>query len=66
MNYPVLIGAKEAARLCGVGRTTWFLLVSSGKAPAPVRLGRRVLWNRAELEAWIIAGCPVRERWSYA
>ena len=59
----MLIDAKEAAGLCGVGRTTWLSLSSAGKTPASVRLGRRVLWRRDELKSWIAAGCPSREKW---
>lgn len=59
----LLVSAAEAARLCGLGRTAWYGLLSSGRCPAPVRLGGRVLWRRDELAAWIAAGCPARERW---
>lgn len=62
----ILIDAKAAAVLCGVGRTTWLTLASAGKTPAPVRLGRRVLWRRDELKSWIAAGCPARQQWSAA
>lgn len=33
-------------------------MVDSGDAPAPRRLGRLVRWSRAEIMAWIGAGCP--------
>lgn len=59
----LLIGEKEAARLCGIGRTAWRSHVDSGKTPAPIRLGRRVLWLRDEITAWCRAGCPSREKW---
>jgi excisionase family DNA binding protein len=59
----MLVDAKEAAALCGVGRTTWLTLASAGKTPAAVRLGRSVKWRRDELKAWIAAGCPVRQKW---
>lgn len=51
--------------MCGVGRTTWLSLNSAGKVPAPVRLGRRVLWRLEELKAWLDAGCPVRHKWKW-
>lgn len=31
--------------------------------PRPVPLGRRTIWRVAELEEWVNAGCPARERW---
>jgi len=59
----LLVGAAEAAALCGVSRSTWWALHSSGRVPLPVRLGGRTLWRRAELEEWVAAGCPARVRW---
>ena len=60
---PLLVDAKEAARLCGIAESTFWALHSAGKVPMPVRLGRRTLWRAAELAAWTDAGCPARERW---
>jgi predicted DNA-binding transcriptional regulator AlpA len=60
---PLAVDAVEAARLCGIGRSLWLGLHSAGRVPAPIRLGRRVLWRREELAAWIEAGCPGRARW---
>ena len=59
----LLVDSTEAARLCGISRTMWWSLHSSGRVPAPVRLGRRTLWSVDELRGWIAAGCPARERW---
>ena len=63
---PLLVDAKEAARLCGVGRSLWLQLNSSGRTPAPIRLGRRTLWisqGPGGLTEWVAAGCPGRDRW---
>jgi predicted DNA-binding transcriptional regulator AlpA len=60
---PLLVDAREAARLCGVSRATWWALHSSGRVPLPVRLGRRTLWAAMELTAWTESGCPPRDRW---
>ena len=59
----LLIGAKEVARLLSIVPSTLWSWHSAGKLPAPIRLGGRTLWRRAELEAWVAAGCPSRERW---
>lgn len=53
-----LLSAAEAAEMAGVARRSWWRYVSSGKAPAPVRLGGAVRWRRSELSEWIAAGCP--------
>ena len=60
---PLLVDAREAAALCGIGRSLWLGLHSAGRVPLPVRLGRRVLWRREELAGWIAAGCPGRDVW---
>jgi hypothetical protein len=38
-----MVSAAEAARICGISRTTWYKLRAAGRVPAPVRLARRVL-----------------------
>ena len=53
-----LLSAAEAAEMAGVGKRSWWRYVSSGRAPAPVRLGGAVRWRRSELAEWIAAGCP--------
>ncbi len=60
----LLLSTVDAAKLIGVGRTHFYAMHSSGRlGPLPVRLGKRTLWNRAELETWVADGCPSRERW---
>ena len=57
-----LLSAAESAEMAGVAKRSWWRYCSSGKAPAPVRLGGNVRWRRSELAEWIAAGCPrVRE-----
>lgn len=62
---PTLVNASEAARLCGIGRTTWYSLQAAGRVPAPIRLGRRVLWRIEELQDWIRAACPPLHQWKH-
>jgi excisionase family DNA binding protein len=61
---PHLIPDFEAATLAGVSRATWHRLRAAGKVPPAVRLGRKVLWRRAEIVAWIEAGCPDARTWA--
>jgi predicted DNA-binding transcriptional regulator AlpA len=49
--------------MLGIARSSFCKLMAQGRLPAPVRLGRRVLWPVAELVRWIEAGCPSREVW---
>ena len=62
-KHPLLLSADESARLCGIGRSHWFSLHSAGKVPLPVKLGRRTLWRKNELEEWIEKNCPPRQKW---
>jgi predicted DNA-binding transcriptional regulator AlpA len=64
-NEPLAVEALQvpdtvAARLAGVSRATWWRLHAAAKTPAAVKLGRKVLWNRAELLLWIELKCPRR------
>jgi len=60
---PRLIDANGAALLCGVSVRFWHQLDSAGRVPKPMRLGRRCLWSLEEIDSWVRAGCPTRERW---
>jgi excisionase family DNA binding protein len=60
----LLLSAENAAEMLSIGRTLFYAMHSSGRlGPLPVKLGRRTLWNRQELESWVKAGCPVRKLW---
>lgn len=54
----LLINAKEVAFLCGISRPYIYVLLKSKKFPNPIRLGRKVLWQREKLELWIRLNCP--------
>jgi len=61
---PLLVGHRQAAELCGIGRSTWHRLLAAGKVgPTPIKLGGRVLVNTEELRDWCRAGCPDRQEW---
>jgi excisionase family DNA binding protein len=53
-----LLDAVSVADLCSCSVRTVRRLSDAGRMPRPVRLGQLVRWRRAELEAWIAAGCP--------
>ena len=57
------LNSAEAAKLLGISRSHFRKLYSSDRTPRPRRLGRRVLWSRAELVAWFEAGCPSYDEW---
>lgn len=57
------LSANEVAEMLGISRAHVWRLLSSGRIPRPVRLGRSVRWNRKTLEDWLEAGGPPRDRW---
>ena len=62
-NEQLALTANDVARLLGISRAHVFRLQNSGRLPKPIRLGRAVRWPRANLEAWLEAGAPTRDRW---
>jgi predicted DNA-binding transcriptional regulator AlpA len=60
---PLLVTAKQVARLLGISRATVFRRDSMGGLPRSIHLGKAVRWDLAVLKAWIAAGAPPRERW---
>lgn len=60
----LLISVEEAAHLLSLDRATVYAMMSSSRLGVlPIKLNRRTLFNRKELEAWTDAGCPTRDRW---
>ena len=57
-TVPMLINAEEVARMLDVSERTLWRLVSGGKVPPPVRIGRSTRWRVAEIRDWIDVGCP--------
>jgi predicted DNA-binding transcriptional regulator AlpA len=45
------VGAAEGAKLLGLSRSGFLKFVRAGQLPSPARLGRRALWDTAELIA---------------
>lgn len=56
--------AAEVAKLLGISQRHLWAMHSSGRlGPLPMRFGRAVRWNAAELAEWMNAGAPPRDRW---
>jgi excisionase family DNA binding protein len=60
---PILVDARQAAELLGIGLRTIRAMDAAGKLPSPVRVSNCVRWRLSELHAWTEAGCPDRETW---
>ena len=61
---PLLLSAKDAAVLLGISKRFFDELDAKGKVPKAVRLGRRKLWVRDDLERWIQVGCVSRDQFA--
>ena len=61
---PALLGRVDAAAFVSLSPSALDRLTAAGGCPAPVKLGGRVAWCRAELAAWAQHGCPTRPSWS--
>lgn len=53
-----LITARDFARLLKVSLRTLWRLVSTGKAPEPIKLHGSTRWVLSDVMKWIRAGCP--------
>jgi predicted DNA-binding transcriptional regulator AlpA len=60
---PLLLDASGVAALLSISRSAVWSWHSSGTlAPLPIRLGRRTLWRRSDIEKFVALGCPGRDR----
>lgn len=58
-----LLSRRAAARYLGLSPAKLDRLSAAGLCPRPLRIGRSVMYRRAELAAWTAAGCPDRRDW---
>ena len=52
-NNPITLSAGEAAKVLGLAPSTLAKLRLSGNGPVYCKLGRRVVYRRADLEVWL-------------
>ena len=62
-QQPAALASAALAVFLGVSRRHVETMHALGHLPMPVRLGRRRVWVRSEIEAWLAAGAPNRVRW---
>ncbi len=48
-----VIYPRDLPREAGMSRTTAWRLVRAEKMPPPIKLGSRIFWLRADLDAWL-------------
>lgn len=59
----LLVSKKQAASLLQISTRKIDDLKRLGQIPQPIRIGRAIRWNRAELAGWVDAGCPDCNTW---
>ena len=59
-NEIQLLTAKQVGDSLNLSKRQIFRLNSSGKLPAPIRIGGSVRWASSIIETWIDMGCPDR------
>jgi predicted DNA-binding transcriptional regulator AlpA len=52
-DNPITLTAKEAAKILGLASSTLAKLRLGGNGPVYYKLGRRVVYRRENLEAWL-------------
>ena len=55
---PLLVDAREAARLLNVSKRTIFRWAAGHVLPESIRLGGGRFWRYDDLAAWVEGGCP--------
>lgn len=61
----LLCSAADAAKLLGIGKSLFYSMHSTGRlGPMPVVFNSKKLWSISELQAWVAAGCPIRDNWN--
>lgn len=54
----VMINARQLAVILQVSPRQVWRMLSAKRVPQPIRIGNVVRWRMAEVEQWIVAGCP--------
>lgn len=53
-----LLTAEGVGEMLSLSKRQIFRLNSSGKIPAPVKIGGSVRWRAGDIDRWIEWGCP--------
>lgn len=57
-----LLAVRDVANTLKVSPRQIWKLLSSGRMPAPLRLGRSVRWRSEDIDEFVRLGCPSREQ----
>ena len=54
---------NDVCRELGVSARGLEKMVSEGRFPVPVRIGKRAVWSSVALERWLVEAFAAQERW---
>jgi predicted DNA-binding transcriptional regulator AlpA len=61
---PLLLDIQQLCACLSIARPTYYKIAASGVlGPLPIKLCRKVLYSKTEIETWVQAGCPHRKQW---
>jgi predicted DNA-binding transcriptional regulator AlpA len=64
MPEPLLLDAEYASALSGISVIQWWRMHAAAQVPECIKIGRRTLWRRSDVEKWIAWGCPSRKEFT--
>lgn len=61
---PLLLDINQLCMCLGIKRATYYRISANGMlGPLPIKLCRKVLYSKTEIERWVEVGCPHRKQW---
>ena len=57
---------RQVAKMLNVSARHVSSLQVTGRMPKPIRIGRVVRWSHDEIKAWVEAGCPHQDKWTWS
>jgi len=55
---PAMLDVRGVASLLSCSARHIYRMADAGRMPRPLKLGSLVRWRRADIDAWLEAGCP--------
>lgn len=66
VNVGLVVDSREVSKMLKLSERKIWSMRKEGRMPEPLQLGQSIRWSRDEIEAWIEAGCPHRDKWTWS
>lgn len=53
LSTPRLLALPQVRSMLGIGKTKLYALVSAGKFPPPIKIGKSSRWLHSEINTWL-------------